>query len=132
MIRIAGLLMIIFGAAGLGSGSAHLSLFSTAIDDMVVYWSYFEMLVSAVMLAFGIIATLLEPKKERAGMFMIFGIALLALAVISIIWAVAFFSEAFNFLLELYLMQFDFNAAAGIILSALMFLGAIKRKKASA
>jgi hypothetical protein len=137
MIRVTGILLIIFGAIGALIGFVAVDevtnpgpwvSYPSSLENLVV----FELIVSIVMLIGGIVATAGASKKSSAPAVITFGVILLALRIIYTFWAMDVVSDlnrmaGFDLLSE---GSIVFGLALGLPLPILLLVGGNKRRNA--
>ena len=133
MIRVVGILMIIFGGIGIGLAISNLEDYSyigAFIGGGFGILGYYELLVNAAMLAVGILAAAKAPIKDVANQLFVFAIVLIGLYVIYLLWFIIGLGELFSFVFESMGAQFVISALGGFITPVLLTVGANTRKKA--
>ena len=124
MIRVAGILMTIFGLVAFIIAIAALE-YASWLGGSYAALIYLELIGTGMILAFGITGIAVAANKERAGMILTFGIIILIYKVIDIVMAIV--------ILESYYVSIEssviFSAIFGFILPILYIVGANTRKK---
>ena len=106
MIRVAGILMTILGVIAFMITISALSV-SYSYGDLYTALLYFELVGTALTLAFGISGIAMAANKEKGGTIKVFGIIILAYRVIDLVWFIGAFNDNF--------MSFSSIIASGII-----------------
>ena len=123
MIMVAGIIMTVFGGVSVlinASAYAAASILFGGLSALLL----FELAVSALMLAFGICGIVMAPKRERASAIMGFGVTIIALRLIDLIWAISILGDLVEY-------STIVGVFAGCALPILYIVGGNLRKKAS-
>jgi hypothetical protein len=127
MIKVTGILMIIFGAIGLIVTLASMEALSWY--DELVAATAFEAIAAAIMLAFGIAGVSMSGKPGKGSVIIAFGIVILALKVADLVWGISIINSFGYYIDSSYESSLYTSAIAGLVLPILYIVGGAKKRR---